>query len=187
MTDKSLATILLKLLGVYCIVRAVDFVSQIVRLSLGMALGRPSLSASEWLSLALSWLPSAAILGVLAFVLLRHADALASRLTSVDDSSPVAAGETVRDPFVISMIVAGVVILAWHVPAQVAGVLTNAVYAMKLPDESLRERFASRAWDSGVRGVLYLAVGAFLILGARRIRDIITRLRGLRDRGEDRS
>ncbi len=170
--QSQLAALLLRLMGVYCLIRSIETLSQgLVIPAAGQVVG------SGWAFAAI--VVSAAWLLVCAIALLRFAAPLGNLLaTAPDPPEETSIGESSDRWMAVAFMVAGVVLVVWETPQPLLQAFVNLSIWRSAADSVAR--------DSALDGALFLLglvlvrviMGVILVFGAKRIATAILRLRG---------
>ena len=172
MTEQRITAIALKVLGVFSIVRSLEYLGQII--------GNLAWSGDQILSnmavFLMGFLPFL-FLNAAAFILLRHADALATKLLSSNGNiaSPLTApGE---GWYLFAFTVTGVVLLIWDIPANLAQLIAN----FSIPELEKYPGTHSSAQRGGwillIRTLIEIGAGLYLVLGSGQLVRMLRKIR----------
>ena len=176
MSQRSLASVLLKVLGVVSIIKAIEFAASAIMMVFS-SYGFGRVSVLELLQAYLPILAPFVMFVVIAFILLRYANSIAAKLfpseTSAfsDDSVPT------DQWYVLAFTVLGVGLLVWYVPVNIAICVGNFLFIAGHSEGQFGWEARRSAWNGLIQIVLQLGLGFYLILGSRKIVAILRKLR----------
>lgn len=179
MNQRSLSTVLFKVLGIFSIIRAMDYASPFLWTILSKDFPTSQLFSMETARALPALLAVPVLYLVIAFILLRYANKVAARMFP-DNSSAIPEDARPRDEwYVLPLTVVGVVLLVWTVPASVATCLYNFAWPVMAKDApaALQRDMRPYAWKALLRAVMQVGLGLYLVLGARGIIACVRKLR----------
>ena len=176
MTQRNLTSVLLKVLGVVCLIKAIDFASITFSLLLSAIPDIPKAFVGE---AALSFLPAitpfiASL--VLGFVLIRYAEQYAGRLFPVDEAAFPSDAAPTDQWYVLAFTILGVFLLVWHVPIHLGQLLSDAIQAARNQGDRFAVTFNAQFWRAVIRVGLQIVAGLYLILGGRGLLALVRKL-----------
>lgn len=179
MRQRDLSTVLLKVLGVACIIKAVEFAGGMLVMILSMALG-PHFSlelVDDFLHAVLPLLANLVFLLLPAFVLLRYADVIAERMFPTDASVIPCGARPTNEWYVFALSVIGAILLVWYVPGSIVMCVSNFLHAESEMGGQWTYSARRYAWQALARGVIQFSLGLYLVLGSRGIVACVRKLR----------
>ena len=186
MTARQLAEVLVKSLGVYCVVLAVQHAGPTVSMFVEVLVSDVGTSLWDAGPVVLAALPTTGLLVLLAWILIAKGERIASRMIapgSVDESLH----HERMDPLSAAFIIAGVILLAWYVPTQLASLLLMMWRQTFLANSDIygAELIRRESATAIIQIAIYIAISVMLIARAERIRDLVVRLRGVAGNDEN--
>ena len=180
MSQRSLTSVLLKVLGVVSIIKAVDFATSTIMMLLSMLWSYGSYGESSALEILQAYLPILVPLTIFlltAFILLRYANSIAAKLFPTETSAFPADSVPTDQWYVLALTVLGVGLLVWYVPVNIAICVGNFLWIAGDSGGQFASEARRSAWNGLIQIVLQLGLGFYLILGSRRIVAILRKLR----------
>ena len=180
MKSKELASVLLKVLGVYCIAQSLPYLGALPVLlapqsSMASAAGVPWAMAGPW-AVATSILVPLALLASAAMVLIYFNRQLVDRLFPTAEDPALEGGVLLEELYVLAFVITGVVLLARYVAFNLPAVIWKIT--MVWQDYSTLSQMYSRGMLTDAIGLIVsVALGLYLILGGRGIYGLIMKLR----------
>ena len=175
MSQRSLGSVLLKVLGVVCILKAVEFAATSLMLVFACGVGRGHFSET-----VRGLLPAVTPLVfslLLAFILLRYADDISAKMFSEDVQAIPEGAHPKDDWYVLAVTVLGISLLIWFVPIKIAQCLSNFFWPVGDTEALFRTDMRPYAWRALLETVMQLGLGLYLVLGARAIVTFVRKLR----------
>jgi|GEM_PF-3691774 len=169
MAQVNLAVVLLKLLGVFCVVRALEHLSVVF---FPWTWGAPFLSRLGMFAGAAA---PAVVLLIAAAALFRYAESVARRLFPEDKPLPIQAGAPTNQWLILALMVVGVVLLVWQVPANLSQIIVNFAITDVPGDSTIVDNAHRRGWMLLIRTVLQVGAGLYLVLGSRHLAAFLDR------------
>ncbi len=163
MTKQEIASLALKLLGIYCFIQALTFLASTLSL-VGMNVSEMGLSKS--LMVAGGALP---VLGYLlaGSVLLMYGDRISGKLTSKGKKMGTSAtGITTRDVQTLAFSIVGIYLIAMSLP-NLASLLWTIAYYYRKGGPDLARAGVENVWRHTIQVVVEFVIGIGLFLGAR--------------------
>lgn len=163
MTKREIASLALKLLGIYCLIQALTFLAGVLNL-VGLNAAKMDLSWS--LLVVAGVLP---ILGYLlaGFVLLAFGDRVSEKLMHEDKVAGARVSKiTTREVQTLAFSVVGIYVIATSLP-DLASLLWSIAFYYRKGGPELARAGAENVWQSAIQVVVEFAVGAGLFLGSR--------------------
>jgi len=114
---------------------------------------------------------------VLAFILLRYANPIAARLFPTETSEHPSDPVPIDQWYVLAFTVLGVALLVWYVPLNIGQCMTYFVWPEGDTAGQFQRDMRPFAWQALLRLAMQLALGLYLVLGARGIVTILRKLR----------
>ena len=173
MNQRKLTSVLLKVLAIVCLILAVNTVAQYLPFLLQNVLAS-GIDYLDWTILTIWILPIVQV--AIAFILLRYADRIAAKLNPTDSTALPDVGEPTDAWYMFAATIAGIILVVWYVPITLAMCLSNFVLAPSDNSEFARE-IRTSTWLRLLKVVMQLALGVYLIVGARTIVALVRKLR----------
>jgi hypothetical protein len=175
MSQRHLAAVLLRVLGVVCVIRAVDFVSTSVGVLVSSTLdtGFTRDTARMLFPLLTPLVPTL----VLALILLRYAGGIAARMFPGQSLAIPEDVHPTDEWYVLALSVLGIVLLVWYLPWNIAQCLVHLVWPLSEMSDQLGRDRRFYGWNALLKIVMQLGLGMYLVLGARGIVGLLRKLR----------
>ena len=116
----------------------------------------------------------------LAFLLLRYADVIATKLFPRNASAVPEGTHPTDEWYVLALTVLGVALLVWYLPASIATCVYNFLFSAASDTDlaaQLRGPMRLHAWKALLHIIMQLGLGLYLVLGARGIATCVRKLR----------
>jgi len=178
MTQRNLAAVLLKVLGVYCIILAVGSTAPLIGSLRFVGTGAFASGGPEAI-----WQFGAFLIGPLthifmAYLLIAHGEDIAYRIFPEPKTIGAEAVPAIHEWYVLACVLLGILLVVWYVPDGILRCVYDFTYVAKHGSESPDRQFGADRWEVLTRTIMQLALGLLLIFGARNIGRFVVRLRG---------
>jgi len=173
MKQRALAVVLLKLLGVYCLVKIVDYLAQLLMMLFQYD---AHTGLAEFAESLLFLAPHIVLLGGAAVLLFTLAGKFSRWLIPQTDESLPDLDPPKRDLYILAFAVAGVLVLIVNVPKHLAFLVNSLLAVRGVDDPDFRRRVMEGTWRNVIMLVLYTAIGLYLIVGGSGLTDRIRKL-----------
>lgn len=152
MTETKVLSLALKVLGIYCVVRAIENVTILVQ---------NLLSTTGFISVALFL--------AFAFVLIRYSDELSKKLllSSESRSSVIQGNET--QWYILTIGLIGIILLVHTVPSLISSLVIDLGIESSRLSDYMKKELVRLKWFGVLRDVLKIMFGLLLVLAPRRI------------------
>jgi hypothetical protein len=175
MHQSKLASLALKILGIYCIIRFFEFFFSGFS-QLAFSFLTPS---DNWLSqwaISLSALLPLIFLLTAAFILIRYSDVIAKRLFYKDEPISLSKDGISEGWYVFAFSIIGATLLVWEIPSNLAQIVVNFSIP-EIPDHLHIHKEAERAgWILIIHAIIKLGIGLYLVFGAKKISDFLVKI-----------
>lgn len=172
MTQRNLGIVLLKVLGVVCVVKAIEYAATIGSFVVSVVVGRETFEnpVSSMLPITIVLLSYLA----LAFLLLCRGEVLAAKLFPAEDAAFPEGADPTDEWYVLAFTLLGVYLLVWYVPFGIAQCVTSFLWS---PSEAAFSTPPPGTVQTLIRLAMQLGLGLYLALGARGIVALVRKLR----------
>jgi len=183
MTQRNLGIVLLKVLGVVCVVKAIESAATISSMVVAMTAEGPggAISVAAMLPFTIPVLSSLAF----AFILLCRCEVLAGKLFPAEDAAFPEGAAPADEWYVFAFTVLGAYLLVWHVPLGLAQCVSNFIVSAAGHGEPFPTTARRHAWEGLFRVAMQLGLGFYLIVGGRGIVALVRKLRRPRITGDE--
>jgi len=146
MTQRNLTSVLLKVLGVVCIIKAVDFLSQVIMILVSMFSHLGKLPVLDYILTLIPVLIPLLFLLIPAFILLRYARQISARF--FQDETPAFPGDASPTDrwYVFAFTILGAVLLVWYVPLSLGRCLSLLLWPTGDLDGPFRREMRTHLW-----------------------------------------
>lgn len=168
MTEAKVLSLSLKVLGIYCVIRALDYLPLA---GFGLLWDARVLMYSP--SLVLDWIIPLGILLLTSFVLIRHSDNITRRFFPPSDSTIIVFQGAEVQLYTLAFVFMGSILLIQEIPILLSSLTTmlSAESSPISPDLSVRGKRIIL-----LQLIFKMPVGLFLVFGSRRIAKFLCNL-----------
>ena len=168
MTEIKVLSFAMKILGLYCFILSINYLSILMPTISGALFSNLS---NLRMNLAL-FAPSVPLL-IAAFVLIRYADGIAKKLFPSDEGSIIAIQGPIIQWYILSSILMGLFLLIKDVPALISWMGSNWSMQFELFEPKDQARIIESRNRFFVQASIRIPIGLFLVFGSRYIAKVL--------------
>lgn len=173
MTEIRLLSLALRIMGVYCSIRALESGVETISVAI-VRVANPSIP-TQGMFLA-GVLPLLLFLSA-ACILIGRSESLAQRLSPRGEPKPVGMPSPSSEWYTSALSIIGIFLLIWLVPGSLARLVVNLSVRGDSGNLEIAAQATRGAWVIGIEAVLQTLLVLYLILGSKRIAEILQKIK----------